>query len=291
MTADQIGRSRLLAAIRGLLRHRSRCIADGALRFTVVSEFGALAIDNASFREQLVRRILNPMSDVEIPLQGGRSTPSVVRVGQTVRRPPPLTGEFTHVLLEHLAAVGFDGAPRFLGTDDKGRDILSYIEGEVPMELGWHTDEVLVAAAQLVRTFHDATVGLLGHQAGRPPRLEVICHNDLSPCNFVFRAGIPIALIDFDTAAPGRRLMDLGYAAWLWLDLGDPDIEFTSPPEEQRRRLQLFLAAYGDEISVSSIKEAIVSRQELLAGEGEDTSRTAMAQWARHCRNWTLQNL
>jgi hypothetical protein len=231
------------------------------------------------------------MSGAEIPLQGGRTAPAVVRVGQTVRRPPRPTAEFAHVLLGHLAAVGFEGAPRFLGTDDKGRDVLSYIEGEVPAELGWHNDEVLVAAAQLIRKFHDATVGLLGHQADMPRRLEVVCHNDLSPCNSVFRSGIPIALIDFDTAAPGTRLMDLGYAAWLWLDLGDTDIAPTSSPGEQRRRLQLFVAAYGDEISVSSIKEAIVYRQELLAAEGEYTARTGMAQWARHCRNWTLENL
>jgi len=202
------------------------------------------------------------MSEAEIPLQEGRTTPAVVRVGQTVRRPPRLTSEFVHVLLEHLAAVGFEDAPRFLGTDDKGRDILSYIEGDVPAELSWHKDEVLVAAAQLIRKFHDATVGLLGHQAGTPRRLEVVCHNDLSPCNSVLRAGIPIALIDFDTAAPGTRLMDLGYAAWLWLDLGDSDIEMAQ--EEQRRRLQLFVAAYGDEIRVSSLKAAIV----LSAGIG-----------------------
>src|SRR5499427_8547213 len=111
------------------------------------------------------------MSEAEIPLQEGRTTPAVVRVGQTVRRPPRLTSEFVHVLLEHLAAVGFEDAPRFLGTDDKGRDILSYIEGDVPAELSWHKDEVLVAAAQLIRKFHDATVGLVGHQAGTPQRL------------------------------------------------------------------------------------------------------------------------
>ena len=247
--------------------------------------------DHTSSRNQFVYRIFTSMSDAEIPLQGGRTTAAVVRVGQTVRRPPRLTAEFVHVLLEHLAAVGFDGAPRFLGTDDKGRDILSYIEGEVPADLRWHKDEVLVAAAQLIRKFHDATVGLLGHQTGTPRRLEVVCHNDLSPCNSVFRDGFPVALIDFDTAAPGTRLMDLGYAAWLWLDLGDPDIAPASASQEQRRRLQLFIAAYGDEISVSSIKEAIVYRQHLVAAEGEYTARTAMARWARHCRNWTVENL
>lgn len=239
----------------------------------------------------MVGPILTLMSNAEIPLKGGRITPGVVRVGQTVRRPPRLAAEFAHVLLEHLAAVGFDGAPRFLGTDDKGRDTLSYIEGEVPSDLGWHNDEVLVAAAQLIRRFHDATVGLVGQQTGTPRRLEVVCHNDLSPCNSIFRGRIPIALIDFDTAAPGTRLMDLGYAAWLWLDLGDTDIAPTSDAEEQRRRLQLFAAAYGDEISVPSVREAIVYRQELVAAEGEYTGRIEMAQWARHCRNWTVQNL
>jgi aminoglycoside phosphotransferase (APT) family kinase protein len=94
-------------------------------------------------------------------------------------------------------------------------------------------------------------------------------------------------LIDFDTVAPGTRRMDLGYAAWVWLDLGNTDIT----AEEQRRRFRLFVAAYGDAISRTSIKEAIVYRQQLLVAEGECTGRTAMAQWARGCRVWTLQNL
>ncbi|WP_165504856.1 phosphotransferase [Rhizobium pisi] len=49
------------------------------------------------------------------------------------------------------------------------------------------------------------------HEAG----FEVVYHNDLSPCNFVFRQQIPVAIIDFDAASFGRRVYDLGYAAWL----------------------------------------------------------------------------
>jgi hypothetical protein len=221
------------------------------------------------------------MSDAEVPLAGGRVT-SVVRVGNTVRRPPRMNAEFIHALLDHLAAVGFDGAPRFLGTDEQGRDILSYVEGDVPADLEWHDDVVLFAAGRLIRRFHDATVGLL---ARRSTRLEVVCHNDLSPCNFAFQAGIPVGLIDFDTAAPGTRRMDLGYAAWGWLDLGNPG----HGPAEQRRRLQLLMEAYGAEFSPVSIKEAIVTRQHMLAAEGELTGRTAMAQWARECMAWTLE--
>jgi Ser/Thr protein kinase RdoA (MazF antagonist) len=223
----------------------------------------------------------------EVPLLGGRVTAGIVRIGDTVRRPPRMNAEFVHALLAHLAAAGFEGAPRFLGTDELGRDVLSYIDGDVPTDLGWHDDGVLVAAARLIRKFHDATVLLVTPQTAAPTPLEVVCHNDLSPCNFVFRGDVPVAMIDFDTVAPGTRRMDLGYAAWLWLDLGNTEIT----AEEQRRRFRLFVAAYGDAISLAPIKEAIVYRQQLLVAEGECTDRTAMAQWARGCRAWTLENL
>jgi Ser/Thr protein kinase RdoA (MazF antagonist) len=224
------------------------------------------------------------MSEAEVPLTGGRAT-SVVRVGDTVRRPPRLNAEFVHALLDHLAEAGFDGAPRFLGTDEQGRDVLSYIEGEVPPELSLHDDVVLFAAAQLIRRFHDATVWLVGR--GGSTRRAVVCHNDLSPCSFVFRIGIPVAMIDFDAAAPGTRRMDLAYAAWCWLDLGNPEIA----PEEQRRRLALFVEAYGVAFSAASIKEAMLARQQMLAAEGDATGKAEVAQWARASRAWTLENL
>jgi hypothetical protein len=47
--------------------------------------------------------------------------------------------------------------------------------------------------------------------------VETICHNELKPSNTVFRSGVPVALIDWDTAAPGPRAWDLGFAAWYWV--------------------------------------------------------------------------
>lgn len=38
---------------------------------------------------------------------------------------------YVQAVLLHLEAVGFEGAPRFLGVDDEGREILTYIEGDV----------------------------------------------------------------------------------------------------------------------------------------------------------------
>src|SRR3954451_8300444 len=53
----------------------------------------------------------------------------VVRVGDTVRRTMYPWSASVHLLLQHLESVGFGGAPRFLGIDDKGREVLSYVEG------------------------------------------------------------------------------------------------------------------------------------------------------------------
>jgi len=61
----------------------------------------------------------------ERALDGGRQTVGVIRVGDTLRRPLHARSEFVHALLRHLACVGFDGAPRVLETDERGREVLT----------------------------------------------------------------------------------------------------------------------------------------------------------------------
>lgn len=214
----------------------------------------------------------------ETPLTGGRVTAGVVRIGKTVRRPLGPHSPFVHRLLLHLAAAGFTGAPRLLEADDgEARESLSYIDGTVPSELQHWTDHQLQAAAGLIRALHDASAG-----SPLASDTETVCHNDLSPCNFVFRDETPVAVIDFDAAAPGRRLWDLGYAAWLWLDLGCPD--YTA--QEQRRRLTLFADSYGA-CHMPDLIHAIAGRQAMLRDEAEAAGRAEMAAWAAQCFDWT----
>jgi hypothetical protein len=66
-------------------------------------------------------------------LAGGFVT-SVVRVGDTVRRRAGDDPEFVRALLGWFERHGWDGAPRFLGTDDQGREALSFIDGHVAWE-------------------------------------------------------------------------------------------------------------------------------------------------------------
>ena len=96
----------------------------------------------------------------EIPLHGGTANRGlVVRVGDTVRRPCRPTSPATHALLRHLALVGFAGAPRFLGIDPEGREMLSYVAGRAitPPYPPWAlTDAALVSVATLLSRYHAA---------------------------------------------------------------------------------------------------------------------------------------
>lgn len=95
------------------------------------------------------------------PLVGGmdpRYAP--VRVGDTVRRAAGTERASVSDLLLHLEAVGFEGAPRYLGIDDEGREILSWIEGDVPLPPypRWAmTDRALADLGAPVRRLHEAT--------------------------------------------------------------------------------------------------------------------------------------
>ena len=165
-------------------------------------------------------------------LRGGYTNDGkVVRVGETVRRPWRATSPSTAALLTHLERVGFDGAPRFLGRDEEGRETLSFIAGEAAIEpqQPWAlTDEALTSVARLLRAFHDAvaTFDPSAHTwpEAVPERFRdgTISHNDPNLDNVVFRDGEAVALIDFDIAKTASRVEEMFNAMLYWAPLGDP---------------------------------------------------------------------
>jgi aminoglycoside phosphotransferase (APT) family kinase protein len=214
-------------------------------------------------------------------------TIGVVRVGDTVRKPPLGRTPYVVQLLRHFERVGFEGAPRFLGYDERGRLILTYVEGDVPANIdgGDAPDTQLRAVARLIRRFHDATAGTA--VAGDR---EVACHHDLSPVNTVYREGVPVAFIDWDGAAPGRRIDDVARAAWLFLDLAAEGVEVA----EQARRLALFADAYGVEPGtdlagavVECVRSTLVAIEEGLAERSPHVDR----EFLEHARSWSLGQL
>jgi Phosphotransferase enzyme family len=191
----------------------------------------------------------------EQPLVGGMDpTRGVIRVGDTVRRPGMRPA--VRALLRHLEAVGFAGAPRHLGTDERGRDVVSWIEGDVPVPPypSWAlTDQALVSLGRVLRDYHGVVAssdvtGLIGWSCewSDPGGGPVVCHNDLFPENVVFRDGVVVALIDFDMAGPGRPLWDLAIAAEEWAPLHAPGTRLSTPDTlDAVHRLGLLTDAYG----------------------------------------------
>jgi hypothetical protein len=191
----------------------------------------------------------------EAPLDGGLTNAGLVsRVGDTVRRPRRPTSPATEALLRHLERVGFEGAPRYLGVDERGREVLSYIPGEAaifPYRDWALTERALVSVAELLRGYHQAVAGFdpSGHDWPDPVpaafRGDLVCHNDPNLDNVIFEDGLAVALIDFDLAGPGTVSWDLACAARLWAPLR----RGRDTPEQVRRqsleRLALFADAYG----------------------------------------------
>ena len=171
-------------------------------------------------------------------LHGGRQTVGIVRVGDTVRRPRHARSDFVHALLRHLEAADFDGAPRLLGIDDHGREVLAYINGEtIDNSPARFSDARLVRAVRLIRRFHDTTAGTALAAAQ-----EIVAHGDLGPHNIVFNGDTAVAIIDWnDDVAPGSRLVDFAHAVWSCADVCEPDI----PVAEQARKVRLMCDAYG----------------------------------------------
>lgn len=180
----------------------------------------------------------------EQPL-AGNVTAGVVRVGDTVRRPVGPWTDAVDALLLHLHRVGFDGAPRPLGRDAQGRQVLEYVPGDVGDPAGTYPTENLPAIGALLRDYHAAVVDFsppepaVWNRVILPDTEEIVCHHDVAPWNLV-RSTRGWVLIDWDSAAPGSRLWDVAYAAQSMAGLNA-----TRTPQVAARRLAAFVDGYG----------------------------------------------
>lgn len=232
---------------------------------------------------------------MEEALAGGY-TNSVHRVEETVRRQLQPNSAFVHALLRFFEEQGVSDAPRFLGVDDQGREIVSYIEGYCPHKragqpAGTWSDGSLTKAFQMLRKFHDVTAGseLAGDQ-------EVVLYGDPAPRNTIYRNGTPIAFIDWDLARPGPRVHDVAQGVWQWLDLGAPDY---CDLAENQRLIRMLAKAYGltspelliDEI-IAVQTEVVEDLRRQLTGDAPAVHRElekAMASVIRE-RSWVMEN-
>jgi hypothetical protein len=236
----------------------------------------------------------------------------VVRVGDTVRRPASAYTESIFALLRHLLDVGFDHVQRPLGIDDEGREMLSFIDGDVPIPpfQAWSmSDAALASVARLQRRFHEAVAGFDPTPYAWSDELadirggNTMCHSDICPENVVFRDGVAVAFLDWDFAAPGRALWDVAALMSMWGPVHDPvdpvpGMEGLDP----FARARVIADAYGlDDGQGALIPEIFVDRlslslveQRAAAGEQafvEMLARQGGAGRAERRRRWLDDNI
>lgn len=213
--------------------------------------------------------------DAEERLLGGRLT-VVVRVGDTVRRPGKPWSADVQRLLGHLRERGFELAPEPFGFDERGREVLSYIEGDTsgtvtPWPGTLWSDGLLANVGRSVAAYHRAVADFVPSD---PPLWqfraralqpgEIICHNDFAHYNAVFKGDELLGMIDWDCAGPGTVQEEIAFLAWQWVPLGPPEWKATlgcDPGSDDVARLRLLLDSYGYERR-EGLLDAVVERIE-----------------------------
>jgi hypothetical protein len=131
------------------------------------------------------------------------------RIGNTVRRAPGENTAFVQWVLRHLEDEGVAWAPRPLGIDELGREVVTWIPGATAAS----GDEIeLVQLARLARQLHDLTVELVDDG------FDCVVHDDLQPRNVVIRDRVPAGLIDWEQARPGQRVEDVAKLCWSFVE-------------------------------------------------------------------------
>jgi hypothetical protein len=206
-------------------------------------------------------------------LEGGH-VGGAVRVGDTVRRAAGPWTPAVHALLAHLADKGFTGAPRPLGFDEQGREVLTFLEGETtgtrrPRAAWVHSEDTLDQVARWMRAFHQAVAdfvpppGAVWRGGGTWSPGLIIAHNDAASYNAAWHQGKLTGFFDWDFAGPATPEWDLALAAFSWVPLhtrhwiaAEGFTDFAARPG----RLDRFLGIYGWSGSTGEFLDVVEAR-------------------------------
>ena len=230
------------------------------------------------------------MGEEEIELTGGNASGSVVRVGDTVRKPwidnTSVVQGYLGVLREH----GVD-APAPLGRDGHGRHVVEYVEGTPALDRMPLGHEDLLRVGRMIRSIHDVSETVPIPDPGGWTMLlpaenpNLMCHNDLAPWNLIM--GDRWVFIDWDGAGPSTRLWDLAYAAQSFGMLVDGQ-----PVESAAMRLRAFVDGYGADDALRGALPAAMSKRtaamfELLRSSSESGFQPWAEMYANgHGEHW-----
>lgn len=197
------------------------------------------------------------MNASEEVLLGGFVAGRVVKVGETVRRAAGAWTPTIQALLAHLERKGFP-APRPLGLDAAGREVVSWLPGRAS---NWPWPPALLdeggarQVGALLKAYHAAIAdfdppspAVWRHGPQALGVGEIVLHGDFLPHNLIWSDDALTGVIDFELARPGHAADDAGFAAIRAAQLRPDEmtrpVGFESPPD-RRARLDAFAAGYG----------------------------------------------
>ena len=205
-----------------------------------------------------MNRVNVPMRKLKNGQAASGSINDITRDGLTVLRPVGPWTPAVHGLLRHLESTGFSGAPRVIGFDESGREILTYLPGDVAMR-PWPdlltAESGIVSLGAFLREYHIAISGYVPQldDHWRVPGAEwhtgqIIRHGDLGPWNTVWNSAELVGLIDWDFAEPGEAVEDVAQLAWYSVPLrpsGRCEASGIEPGQQQSSRLNALCGTYG----------------------------------------------
>lgn len=226
----------------------------------------------------------------EVELTGGRITAGVVRVGDTVRRPRNSRADWIDQVLAYLEDADYPHAPRFLGIDGQGRDILTLVPGETTDHPSQRQPGAYRLGGRMLRSLHAATLGhrLINEWPGaRCDDAVCVLHGDPGAYNTIFQDGLPVALIDWDAAHPGNPVDDLAYMTWTWCIQSSGNVPVTDQANHVRELAEGYDTSTiqitaGDLLDhVLRVQQNLIDvEQKVLSHPGTTTKRAAHAETA-----------
>lgn len=206
-------------------------------------------------------------------LSGGQDEGATL-VDGTVRRPTRPWTAAVNDLLRHLEDRDFPGAPRALGRDAQGREILTYLGGQTvgasqPWPAWTHSHEALNEVGRWLRDYHRAVAdyvppsGAVWREGQRWRPGDIVGHGDPAPYNAVWDDTGLVGFIDWDNAGPVLPEDDLAWVAFSWTPLHARAValrEGFTAFRERRARLERLLAAYGWEGTTQDVLTRVAAR-------------------------------
>lgn len=200
-----------------------------------------------------------------------------------------------HGLLAYLADRGFTGAPRPLGFDEQGREVLTFLAGESigrrkPRPVWVYAEETLVQVARWMRDCHQVVADfvpppdVVWREGGTWAPGLIIAHNDATTHNAAWLQGTLTAFFDWDFAGPATPEWDLALTGYSWVPLHARHVvaaEGFTDFADRPRRLSLFLDAYGWPGTTGEFLDAVQARMTAHSGQIRDKAAAGDEAFAR----------